>query len=206
MAGRPSRKERILELERENAELRTRLDAIDNGDPANTFDLIPAQQTRDALAVRALFTHHGNIRGALMQLGFDMREMKPEQIRGLAKQVFDTPGVVELLSKELANLEQHREALVARQVQIALTESPENATRAMALLAKLAGWTKSEVTIDARRQSVYQLFGNGNETRNGETPAIEGGKDGTPLSLSDVLAHEPGDPIPVDVSEDLGDA
>jgi len=201
LAARPGRRAEIEELRVANAALRERLEMELNPDPDATF-LTLAQDVRDALAVRALFVHTGDMYAALRQLGFDTKDRSIIDLRNMAKLVFDTEGVRAKMTANLEDFEGQRLAMIARQVQIALHGTDENATRAFGTLARTLGWQKtpdSTFNVDKRTVNVWQMFGEQDRARAGQA-AIEGGGGTNGL---DLLGYEPGAPTPIDVAEDL---
>lgn len=187
------RKLRVEQLEAENAALRERLDlqltGTANFEDVDAWELSIGQKTRDELAVRAIFLHSGDMYHALRYLGFTLPENRIEQ-RALAKKVFDTPGVRALMEQNLAELEGHREKIIARQIQISLFGTNEDATRSAQLLARIGGWQKQpENSFERGAVNVNVLLGE-------RAAAKEISVGMQPVAA--LLSHEPGPPVRID--------
>lgn len=143
MAARPGRKERIDQLEAENLALRKQLAEqpyLPDGVPPGELDLGIASDLRDQMAAMALVRSNGHIRSALAWLGCDMTHMTPERCREYAQTVFGTESVQKILNAKLGPLSDAKDAIMKRQMDLALFGDPEQATRAAQFLAGIYGW------------------------------------------------------------------
>lgn len=153
---RKSRKD----LRNENAELRKLLKltntpywSVEEWESANPQDV------RDGLAARVFLNEWGDRHKALRRLGFAPPERirthaRPAYVRG-CMQIFDTPGVREILSRELSHIEEQRDALLRRQVKTALYGCDHDSVNAFSLLARVMGWFEKPST--ERRDNVLTL-------------------------------------------------
>lgn len=203
MSARPGRKAELERLREENRLLREREDLVLSPDPDATF-LGLAQDVRDTLAVRVLWIHCGDMFAALRHLGFDTKEKSDVELRAMAVKVFDTAGVRERMSADLSNAEGQKQAMIARQVQIALHGTDENSTRAFITVARTLGWEKNPDRPQGSgvQVNIWGLLGEHDRARERNvTATIDAAKPHDPLAI---LGHDPGAPVKVDVSEDLG--
>jgi hypothetical protein len=175
-------RELLVETRRENRELRR----VAGGDVRWTIDewerLLP-QKVRDGFAARALIASEGDGWRAAIRLGF-ARLHRPEGTETLER-LFLTRGVQEILARDLSEPEEHRKALIARQVRIGLYGADTDSVRAYQMLAKTCGWVSSpEILVQNNRQTILALVTQKNNR--GETP------ENLLEILPSVLEHEPG--------------
>lgn len=141
------------------------------------------QHIRDGFAARALIASEGDGFRAAVRLGFD-RLRRPEGTETLLR-IFNTPGVQEILARDLTEPEANRKALIERQVKIGLYGADTDSVRAYQMLAKTCGWIQTpDVLVQNRTQTILTLVTQKNNK--GETP--ENLQESTPLFLE----HEPG--------------
>lgn len=141
------------------------------------------QHIRDGFAARALIASEGDGFRAAVRLGFD-RLRRPEGAETLLR-IFSTPGVQEILARDLTEPEANRKALIERQVKIGLYGADTDSVRAYQMLAKTCGWIQTpDVLVQNRTQTILTLVTQKNNR--GETP--ENLQESTPLFLE----HEPG--------------
>lgn len=196
--GRPNRKAKMEELEREVKELRGRLE-LDGGLDVTLWEQFNPQDVRDALAARALIAEWGNPTNALIRLGIEATG-EHGRFDALAKRIFDTPGVRAILAKNLSEIEERKKDILARQVQIALYGDDDASVRAASQLAKVAGWQKTpDVAIQNNTLNLFKLVGGDKNTR---AAALEAASDVT----VGFLEHEPGDPVRIDSGDDAIEA
>lgn len=214
--ARVSKASRIKDLEAEVERLKRAL--TPNG-PINhtleTWELMPIE-LRDRFAVEAIYQCNGNETMALIQLGFQIKSTGKNNGQDPAHQaernlfverVLNTPGVQVLLRKNLEDAEEHRRAIMARQVAISLHGTPDQSIRATQNVAKLAAWLKDEGPTQNNQINVFTLAGDGSAQRmvssviEGEARPALGGTD--PMSL---LAHVPGKPVRIDSGSEAIDA
>ena len=187
----------IEELQAENAFLRARLDQTVGQDEQLTYEVIPAQEVRDDLAVRALMRHAGDVYASLRDLGFILTGLSHKEKLALAERVFTTDGVkARLVEVRRGIIDKQR--LLARQVEIAAHGNEDQAIRAFSNIARMMGWTKpGDVNITVNRNSsvsAFQLFGDKlgglEESQSQALPANVAG-------ILSILDHEPGAPVKV---------
>jgi len=81
---------------------------------------------------------------ALVRLGFPaMNRLPPDRIHVYhdhAARVFDTPGVMAILKRDLSRFDPEREAIIARTCRTALYGEDGESVRAATLLFKVCGW------------------------------------------------------------------
>lgn len=110
------------ELKQEVASLRARLELL-RTQTLSEWKEIP-RDVRDGLAARAFIDARGDCYAALVRLGFpSMSQLSPREVGAYAdhvSQIFQTPGALAILRRELAGIQVERSNLLARQVQIAL--------------------------------------------------------------------------------------
>jgi hypothetical protein len=154
------------ELRRENEELRDAL-GLRGYRTIDEWELLPAA-IRDPLAARAFVAEWGDKGRALIRLGFPaMNRLPPDRVyvyHDHASRVFDTPGAQAILKRDLARLDADREAILSRQVRIALSGDDDASTRAFAVLARVCGWITqdgSRSTARAAQQIDWSQFGHG---------------------------------------------
>ncbi len=107
--------------------------------PVETFGIQAAEDVAKMRACDALFLRDGDVRGALVDLGYDVKYAPVVKIAELAREVFDA-DVIAAMHKRLGNVEAHKNALVARQIEIAKHAEPDVAVRAFQSIARIAGW------------------------------------------------------------------
>lgn len=203
--GRPSRKEKIEHLERENEELRERI-GLEAPRTLEDWELVGTQELRDAMAVRALIAEWNDPFRALVRLGFTppLREsgrVKREEYDALIQRIFKTPGVERLLAEMTRDLEENKPELIRRQMEIAQHGDADASVRAFSQLSKIAGWQKTpDTVIDNRRVNLYTLVGGeAAKPQRQDQEALP-----APDDVGNFLAHEPGEAVRI--VSDGGDA
>lgn len=152
------------------------------------------QKQRDAFAARALIASEGDGWRAVVRLGF-YRLHRPEGTEVLQR-IFGTPGVQEILARDLSEPEQHRLDLIARIVKVGLYGSDADSVRAYVALAKTCGWLKTpDVLVQHNRQTILALVTQKNNR--GETP------DNLLEILPSFLEHEPGAARRIDSGDEV---
>ncbi len=130
------------EMRRELEELRKLL-GLTNPRTIEKWEMLPPM-VRDPLAARAFIAEWGDKGRALMRLGFPpMNRLPPDRVHAYSDcvtRVFDTPGVHEILKRDLSRLDADREAILSRQMRTALYGEDAESVRAAALLIKVCGW------------------------------------------------------------------
>lgn len=203
--GRKLRKERMEQLERENKDLR---DALGMTEPQSldTWGTVLTQNMRDAMAARALIQEWGHPLNALRRLGFEIaasqsgRLADKEQMVALIKQVFDTDGVRDILSRTLEDIEGSKPQILARLNQTALYGDDDASVRAASQIAKIAGWNKPDPENTVPIINLYTLInGQAQPVTTTQKPALAKAQ----TYESDFLAHEPGQPVRIDSGDDV---
>lgn len=171
--------------------------------PVDAWCAAAPQELRDQMAARALMAEWLNEFNALIRLGILARGSRPPATDAdgeplplyeeIFERIFRTEGVREILRRDLTDVEQQKQALLARQAQIALHGSDESATRAFLSLARVAGWNKQEAVAPAVSVSLYQMLGD----RDGGRIVSAKVNDVAIGTAEDFLGHEPGDAAPV---------
>jgi hypothetical protein len=130
------------ELRRENDELRAAL-GLRGERTLNEWELLP-HALRDLLAGRAWIAEWGDPSRALVRLGFPaLNRLPPDKVyvyNDHVARVFETPGARAIIKRDLGRLDADREAILARQCQIALYGDDAASVRAAALIIKVCGW------------------------------------------------------------------
>ena len=110
------------ELRREVEELRGRL-GLSQVRTISEWEALPSA-VRDPFAARAFIAEWGDLTRALIRLGFTaMNRLPPDKVqlyKDYTAHVFGTPGVQEILRRDLARLDMEREAVLSRQLRTAL--------------------------------------------------------------------------------------
>lgn len=175
-------------MKAENAELRRAL--IKHSCTFEEWASLLPQETRDALAARALMASEGDAFRAAVRLGLG-RQHRPEAAE-ILPQVFGTPGVRAILERDLKEPEQNKHALIERQVKIALYGEDTASVRAFQMLAKTCGWVQTpDVLVQHNRQTILTLVTQKNNR--GENPA-----EAIVEALPTFLEHEPGAAVRID--------
>jgi hypothetical protein len=175
MPGQPKSRAKLKAAEEKAARLQAAL-------ASQAQDL--ASAATDKRVAAALITAEGKPYTALRLFGKNPSNYTGERRAVLITRYIARPGVIAELQASLANLEKQKNAILSRQVQIALKGPNDESTRAASLLAKIAGWVKP---------TEFNKAGDTNQT------IINIIKKGS-TELNDALAklaHEPGDPMPV---------
>jgi hypothetical protein len=130
------------ELRRENDELRAALD-LRGYRTIEEWETLPAP-LREPLAARAWIAEWGDAGRALIRLGFPaMNRLPPDKVsayKAHIARVFETPAVQALVRRNLARLDVEREAILSKQVQVALYGEDAESVKAATLLFKVCGW------------------------------------------------------------------
>lgn len=158
------------------------------------------QAARDQFAARAILANMGNVYDAALQLGFPLpqRGHKDDYYRDVIEPVFKTPGVQEILDRELKKPDEWREKLISRQVEIALYGSDKEATTAFTQLSRTCGWQKTpDIFVQNNRATILALV-----ARN--VPGAPAQPDEP--AIPQFLEHEPGAPVRIDSDSELIDA
>ena len=130
------------ELRRENEELRAALE-LRGYRTIEDWEALPPL-LRDPLAARAFIAEWGDFGRALIRLGFPvMNKLPPSQVhlyKDYVARIFETPEVQAILKRDLGRLDMEREAILSRQVSVALCGGPAQCVRAADLIAKVCKW------------------------------------------------------------------
>jgi hypothetical protein len=189
---------RVKALKEQNGELRARIGLIVPQSLASWETFMP-QPMRDAFAARALICEEGNQFNALIRLGFPVgvefkTHREHEEALELAKKVFGTPGVHEILDRDLSHIDDYRGAILERQAQIALYGADADSVKAATHLARTCGWLKSQdVFIQRNQTNILALVTQKNSK--GQLPAEI--QQALPTAEG-FLSHEPGAPRRID--------
>jgi hypothetical protein len=215
--ARISKTTRIRDLEAEVARLKR---IITPEGPINrtldTWEALPVE-LRDRFAAEAIFQNNGDAPMALSQLGFQIKgkrfawQDKPEdraEMRELHERVLNTPGVQVLLRKNMEDAEEHRRAIMAGQVELALRGTPDQKIRATQNVAKLVGWLKEESTQVHNTVNMFAISRDGEQRApttvvQSEAQVVKALAGTDPLAL---LAHTPGKPVRIDSGSEALDA
>ena len=179
------------ELETEITDLRR---TLDNGNryTIERWEQFLPQPTRDALAARALIHCNGDAFRAAARLGF--APIHKRQAEDVIARLFGTEGVKAILERDLQKPEENRQALIERQVRIALYGDDSTSVKAFQMLAKCCGWVKTpDVLVQNNRQTILALVTQKNAR--GEEPAA------LDQIIPAFLEHEPGAPTRIDSGE-----
>lgn len=144
MAGSPRKRAKKLALEGVIASLKRE-------HPVDTLGIEAADDANTMYACDVLFNHHGDVRAALVELGYPVEKSPPEEVKNLGLTVFDQ-AVIRRMNHRLGDLELQKMALFARQVQIAKSGSAEESTRAFQMIARVAGWI-APLRVDLQSKS-----------------------------------------------------
>jgi hypothetical protein len=161
MSGRFGRKTQIAMLEAQNAALRELVALNDAGAIATaraheSSDIPSIEEMRDRISAAALIVHHLDVFAALRQLGYPIATMSRDEQREAARKAFDNDRVRELVRAALQPVEEAKDAMIARQVELALYGPPEQRLRSCTILAKVAGWYQG-TRVDPRRGGITFL-------------------------------------------------
>jgi len=179
---------RTAELEAENRELRDQLtDGMRTS--LEQWETTMPENIRDALAARALISSNGDLYRAAAKLGFG--PMRWKTAKEVMPRIFATPGVKEILARDLKKPEENRQELLERQVKIALYGDDSASVKSFQMLAKVCGWVKApDVLVQNNRQTILALVTQKNGQ--GEIP------EETLEALPAFLEHEPGAAVRID--------
>jgi hypothetical protein len=178
MAGRPLKRARL-------AAARAQLEQAP--DPHDIPGAIPmseaSQELKDARAALSVLQNPLDPNAALIDLYPEAANMGREGRRRLRARTTQSDRVQRILRNDLSDLEQQRKALITHQVEIALNrEDPDNAIRAFAGLAKIAGWAAPvKVDVSSKNFSIHSMLND-------------------PKAIAEAIAlmsHEPGGPVPI---------
>ncbi len=206
----PSRSTKARHLQQEIKELRARL-AITDAVDVELWEKMMPQEQRDQMAARALLAEWGDVPRALTRMGFsvftyrgengNLKIVDKKELARIAERVLATPGVREIMRRDLKDLEAQREDILARLARIALYGEDDASVKAASQVAKLMGWqTTPDTVIDNRRISLYSIVG-------GNSPALRGGPaQEIPPDHTGFLDHEPGEPTRIDSGDPVVDA
>jgi hypothetical protein len=164
--GRKNARQVNEELREENRLLRERL-GLDKPRTIESWEDVGTQGTRDLMAARALMSEWGNPFHALVRLGFKLEyqdgayKVPPltKAMHELAGRIFQTPGVVEIVSRDLRDVAARKGEIYARMVEVALHGSEDAAVRATQMLAKLEGWQQTPDTVNVTHVNLYAGIG-----------------------------------------------
>lgn len=166
MAARPGRKQRIDQLMAENLTLRKQLadqPFLPDGMPPGELDLGIASDFRDQMAAMALVRSNGHVRTALAWLGCEMEHMTPNRCREYAETLFGNERVQKILNAKLGPLSEAKDAIMRRQMDLALFGEPDQATRAAQFLAGIYGWNApKKLDIKQTGLTFHQIMSNPN--------------------------------------------
>jgi hypothetical protein len=130
------------ELRRENDELRAALE-LRGYRTIEEWEALP-EVLRDPLAAHAFIAEWGDYGRALIRLGFPaLNKLLPSQVhlyRDHVARIFETPGVQEVLKRDLGRLDLEREAILSRQYRTARFGEDAESVRAADLIAKVCKW------------------------------------------------------------------
>jgi hypothetical protein len=131
------------ELKRENGELRAALE-LRGQRTIDEWEALP-RDVRETLAARAFIAEWGDFGRALIRLGFPaMNKLPPSQVhlyKDYIARIFETPGVQEILKRDLRPLDMMVKVILQRQGEIALLHpDAATSTRAAELIAKVCKW------------------------------------------------------------------
>ena len=179
-------------LKAENDELRRAM--VQHSATLEEWEALLPQDMRDALAARALIASEGDAFRAAVRLGLG-RQHRPEAAEVLPR-IFGTPGVREILARDLREPEQNKQDLIARQVKIALYGEDTVSVRAYQMLAKTCGWvTTPDVLVQHNRQTILALVTQKNNRGENPIEALE-------EALPSFLEHEPGAAVRIDSGDE----
>jgi hypothetical protein len=147
------------------------------------------QEMRDGFAARALAAEWGHYPRSLQRLGFqvinDAGQWKPKYVAMLAEKILDTPGVRQIMDRNLGTFEERWERIIKRSTEIAETGSDETALKAGQFLAKVKGLNKEGGTPPPPTISLAVLVNNNKGDSEVKVQQVE---THDPLAI---LAHEP---------------
>lgn len=143
---------KCTQFEKENAALKLAL--MFGPSTEETWARHAPQHLRDQMAADALFAENLDEPRALQRLGFKLkfRENNPTyldpSVWETCKRVFDTPGVQEILNRDMTDAQAHRVSITAGLIQIAEHgKSEEVRVRAVQQLAKMADWNEGDKAV-----------------------------------------------------------
>jgi hypothetical protein len=135
-------------------------------DPHDTPGAIPmseaSQELKDARAALSVLQNPLDPNAALIDLYPEAANMGREGRRRLRARTTQSDRVQRILRDDLSDLARQRKALITHQVEIALNrEDPDNAIRAFAGLAKIAGWAAPiKVDVQSKSLTIHSLMSN----------------------------------------------
>jgi hypothetical protein len=175
-------------LREENEELLRTL-GCDQPQTIDEWEQLLPQHVRDALAARALIASNGDPFRAAARLGFGHLH-RPQAVE-ILQRIFTTPGVKEILARDLREPEETRAELIARQVQIALYGDDSTSVKSFTVLAKMCGWIQApDVLVQNNRQTILALVTQKNSRGQIPSESLE--------VLPSFLEHEPGAAVRID--------
>lgn len=190
------------ELRQEVAELRALVGMDEEVVTLESWLASGSQAHRDGFAARAIVSERGSQAHALQRLGFGIMtkggNWKPKIVAALAEKVLNTPGVREILDRDLKSIDESWLAILERQRQTALLGDDDSAHRSAALLAKVEGRYVDKAPVAIPTVSLHVLVNNAQPNPQGEKQ-VEVLQTHDPLAI---LAHEPSD---IGVRIDSGD-
>jgi hypothetical protein len=190
-----SYKQQYKEAMEEIEALKERLNLDNDFHTEESWMMLPVDQ-RTRFASRSLLQAWGLHKTALRRIGFDVDRMDTPTFERIRALVFETEEVKAAMAVNLAEVENARQAIVARQAEIALNGTDGESIRAAQFCARVGGWEKNNgspstnVTIN-----LAQLVEGRDGVKRMET--IVQTQD--PLEL---LSHEPGEPVRVSLDDD----
>lgn len=189
-------------MREENAELRKRL-GMTIPHTLQTWETLMPQRQRDGFAARALMAENGHQLRALIRLGFQLDERlygdkeKVEQVFALANAIFGTPGVQEILERDLSRPDEVRGAILERLTQIALYGSDADSVKSATTLARTCGWQKpSDVYVTRNQTNILALVTQKNSKGQSPAEVIQ-----ALPTQEGFLSHEPGAPKRIDTGD-----